>query len=392
LLGLQSNGGETVISYEEVANGSTNDLVRYVCQNGNFTTPVTSSTLSYDVQSDQAATVTTAATSSCTNAVAASGWISAACVTGVTLKTTEAASSAASSSASSYQFSLAAVPKVSVNPGQLSTGTTTPNSSCGFAAPGSGTYASSLCFIDFRTDWNNQLSAPGMQCAGGAAGISAAIADTPYTMSFCMSVVSQSSDGAPLVGTTTAVDGGIAVSGFDDITAVPLPTYYDPPVSEAFLGNGGFYTGVPGNPALYTVDEGSIATVTISNIQVLDAQGNPATDWQLVTGDAESTDPGESLTWSTGATGPVLNLIPNVPASGLQPSDVGNACGSTLGPSYNTKYLTGIGTTTVACVAPSNQQGEKSGTVMLEALSPSSLTVTLVGSGRQAMFLGLLLS
>jgi hypothetical protein len=221
--------------------------------------------------------------------------------------------------------------------------------------------------------------------------MSASIVNTPYTMTFCLAVASQASNGQPLVGSTTAVNGGITDVGFDDITAVPLPTYYNPPTSQAFLGNsvGGtsFYTGVPGSPALYTVVEGSTSTVTISNIQVLDAGGNPATDWELVTGDAESTDPGESITWSTGAGGPNLNLIPN----GLSPmSDVGNACGSTA-PSYNTNDLTGIGSSTVECKAPSNQQGEKTGTVMLEALTPSTLTATMVGSGRQAMFLGLLL-
>jgi hypothetical protein len=235
--------------------------------------------------------------------------------------------------------------------------------------------------------------------------MSASVTDTPYTMSFCLSVVGQASDGTPLQGVTTAVDGGISVTGFDDIVAVPLPTYFDcVPTgggscsgSEAFLGNNGFYTGVPGDPALYTVVEGSTSVVTISNIQVLDAQGNPATDWELVTGDAESTDAGnppESITWNgawaPGSTVPlpeqVLNLIPNSPSSA-----VGNACGSTA-PSYNPTYLTGVGTTTVECVASPNQPGEKTGTAMLEALAPSSLTATLVGSGRQAIFLGLLLS
>ena len=228
--------------------------------------------------------------------------------------------------------------------------------------------------------------------------MAASIVNTPYTMSFCLSVVSatsQKSGGSPLQGSTNAVDGGIPVVGFDGITAVPLPTYYDPPNSQAFLGNalGGtsFYTGVSGSPALYTVVEGSSSTVTISNVHVLDAAGNPATDWELVTGDAESTDPGESMTWSTGAGGRNLNLIPN----DVSPtSDVGNACGSTTS-SYNKQYLTGVGSSTVECAAPNSQQGEKTGTVMLEAQDPATgtltLTTTMVGTGRQAMFLGLLL-
>jgi hypothetical protein len=346
-----------------------------VCQNGNFTVPVSSSTLSSDVSNDQAC-VTTAAATNCPTTVAASGWISADGVTGVKLLTTEAASA----TASSYQFSLAAVPRASANPGQLSAASTTPNASCGFAAPTTGTYASSLCFIDL-TNWNTQLSAPGSQCAGGAVGISAPIANSPYTMTFCLSVVSHASDGAVLQGTTTAVDGGIPVTGFDDIAAVPLPTYYNPPTSEAFLGNNGFYTGVPGDPALYTVVEGSTSVITMSNIQVLDAQGNLATDWELVTGDAESTDTSESITWSTGAGGPVLDLLPNSPTS-----EIGNACANPTSPDG----LTGVGTQTVKCAE--SVSSDKTGTVMLAALVPQTLTVTLVGSGRQAMFLGLLLS
>ena len=58
-----------------------------------------------------------------------------------------------------------------------------------------------------------------------------------------------------------AACGVAARSGYNDITAVPLPTYACPPGSEAFLGNNGFYTGVPGNPALYTVRQGRSATV-----------------------------------------------------------------------------------------------------------------------------------
>ena len=82
--------------------------------------------------------------------------------------------------------------------------------------------------------------------------------------------------------------------------AASIPTYTDPPNSEAFLGNNGFYTGIPGNPALYQNQEGTTSTVTITNIQVLGSGGVPATNWNLVTGDAESTDAGESITWTAG--------------------------------------------------------------------------------------------
>jgi hypothetical protein len=179
----------------------------------------------------------------------------------------------------------------------------------------------------------------------------------------------------------------------DDITAVPLPTYAAPPTSEAFLGNNGFYTGVPGNPALYTVENGSAAIVTITNIQVLSANNQVATNWELVTGDAESTDTSESITWSTHgsptSSDKNLSLIWNTPNS-----PVGNACNSTgqyAPPAYNATLngLTGVGTPTVTCSASAST--DKTGTPMLQATTPKQLTVTLNAGGLQAMFLGVLL-
>jgi len=51
--------------------------------------------------------------------------------------------------------------------------------------------------------------------------------------------------------------------------------------------------------------------------------------------------------------------------------------------------LTGLGTTTVTCGA--SVSSDKTGTVMVAALAPTTLTVTLDGAGLQAIFLGVLL-
>jgi len=202
--------------------------------------------------------------------------------------------------------------------------------------------------------------------------MAAGIASTPFTLSFCISA-------SPNSG---AMSQGGRV-GYDDIAAVPLPTYASPPTSEAFLGNNGFYTGVPGNAGLYTINQGSTATVNITNIQVLNSNGVAATSWELVTGDAESTDTSESITWTSNQN---LSLLPNSPNS-----PIGNACDSTgqyAPPAYNPNALTGVGTKTVACNATASR--DHTGTTMLEATTPSSLTVTLNGTGLQAMFLGVL--
>ena len=191
-----------------------------------------------------------------------------------------------------------------------------------------------------------------------------------------------------------------------------------PPASESFLGNNGFYTGVPGDPGALQLHRRDRITLYFTNIKVLDQNGNSATHWQLVTGDAESTDPHESITWSscpatTGGglritctgTKPatqhlLLSLIPNNPTS-TPIDEYGNAC-------INTKYTTEVveptavspsvagqclGITAAAqeveCAADVTE--DKTGTVMLQAPEPTNLTVNMVGTGLQAIFLGFLL-
>jgi prepilin-type N-terminal cleavage/methylation domain-containing protein len=310
------------------------------------------------------------------------GWVSTVGITAVTFGVTEPGSS--------YPISLEAVPIATSNSTDL--GSPTSQSPGVFFAPTSpvSPLSTTLGFVNFA-QWNTQTASAGTSpCTGGAIFMSAPIAETPYAMSFCISVSAVQPGGhggTPITGTTVNCANQYNSTAYNDITAVPLPTYTSPPTSEAFLGNNGFYTvpavdsnGNPVDPALYECDEGSDATITITNIEVVDSAGVPATNWDLVTGDAESTDPNESISWTSNQP---LNLIAN-----STNSEVGNACNSTP-PGYNATYLTGIGTTTVTCTA--TQSTDKTGTVMLKAIAPTSLAVTLDGSGLQAMFLGILL-
>ena len=147
-----------------------------------------------------------------------------------------------------------------------------------------------------------------------------------------------------------AACGVAARSGYYDITASPLPTYACPPSSEAFLGNNGFYTGVPNDPALYEVDQGSTATINITNITLLSSNGDVASNWDLVTGDAESTDPGESITWSTDNTLVPFTLIPNS-VNVERGRDVRCRQRVQQRPARRSTatHLTGVGTDTVEC-------------------------------------------
>ncbi len=346
VLGLEWGSGKTEISYVDAPQGAAYNLLRNYCHNGS-TTPVTSVVVSRDISFGQTATVTcsTLATSECSGtANYTNSWVSAAGVTGVTFSITEPGSN--------YKYTLTALPGAS-SPSNDQSQVANANSSCGFATPGTGTYASSLCFVDFSPYSQTPVACPQ---APTLQEISAPIANTPYTMTFCLGV------------------SGASVSPH------AIPTYFAPPTSEAFLGNNGFYTGIPGDPALYQTGAGT-TTVTINNIQVLDSNGNPASGWELVTGDAESTDAGESLSWTSNK---VLNGLPNTNSA---TAPYGNACAYPSLPGG--VDLTGLGTTTVTCAA--SVSSDKTGTVMLEALTPSSLTVTMVGTGLEAIFIGLLL-
>lgn len=361
LLGLEWNQNpqtgkfEDVVSYVEVKEGSSTFLVREFCVAGASSTPSTTTYVVQDLSASQPSPVVTPAAEATS---AAAGWTSAEGVTGVTLSVAEPGSK--------YLYALTSEPSSATSTGSVSD-VSTPTTSCGFATPGTGTYASTLCFVDFSS-YNDQSK------TGKCQQITAGISGTPFTLSLCLltSATPSSSSGVPC-------DPGATGPGSIPATVAPcaLPTYTSPPASEAFLGNNGFYTGVPGKPALYENAEGTTATVTITNIQVLDANGHPATGWKLVTGDAESTDGDESITWSSNQD---LTLLPNSPTS-----PIGNTCADPAPGSG----LTGLGTTQVTCA--SSVSSDKTGTVMLEASAPTSLTVTLVGTGLQACFVGVLL-
>jgi prepilin-type N-terminal cleavage/methylation domain-containing protein len=364
LLGLrwgynqQTSQYQTVVSYVEINKGTTSALVREYCATGASTNPTSSTTISSDVPTSQPApTITTVSGYS---GSPSSVWATAVGVTGITLSITEPGSN--------YAYSLTAVPRASTSSGQFA-GVVIPTTTCGFATPGSGSYASTLCFANFygyngasyNEGYNvvpNPSSTPLTPAPSNCQTMTEAVPNTPFTLSFCVS-------------TSSSVGW---------VVPYQIPTYGSLTTpSEAYLGNNGFYTGIPGDPALYQdpnsgtgLAQGALSYVYITNIKLLDQNGNPASNWELVTGDAETTDAGESMTWTSNQD---LTLLPN---SGT--SYYGNSCNS---------GVTGIGTMSVKC--SSSSSSNKTGTLMLEASAPTSLTVTLQGTGLEAMFLGVLL-
>jgi hypothetical protein len=408
ILGLQL-GNSTQLSYttSTAYNGGTN-LSRNVCSGGTETSQILAHDLPSSALTSSPVTMTcaSASTPACapvapTNTPAYElNWVSTTGVTGVSFEVTEPSNN--------YTYQVVGVPVASansVNPVPA----TTPSAGCGFATPGTaGAITSNLCFVDFSA-WNALTSGPpaNSNCQSGQLYMSAGITGTAFSLTFCMSVTNSQfnsncnpnpppgqtpcagNPGQGISGYVAQANNGCGVAnraGWDDIDAVALPTYACPPSSEAFLGNNGFFTGVPGDPALYTVYESSTAVISFTNIKVLTTNGDVATNWKLATGDAESTDTNESITWTSNED---LQLIDNSTAS-----PVGNACDSFglpyAPPNYNTNYLMGVGGTTVECSSTVSE--DHTGTPMLQAATPSTLTVTLDGGGLQALFLGVELS
>jgi hypothetical protein len=371
LLGLEWNLDQTtgfyqtVVSYVEVANGSSNpttvNLARQFCT-GNGTsevdasTPVSSAILSYDLpQSQLVPTVTCAPTSACNNV--STQYISTAPVTNVSFGITEPESN--------YSYTMVATPAAAdavSDTGSPITSTT--STSCDFASPGSGTYASTMCFVDFSPLTRAALKAA-TAASPGCLEMSAQLPEA-YTLYFCINI-----------------SGPILASNSPPI-AEALPTW-----TNGFLGNNvngsPFYTNVPGSPAIYQNVQGATNTVTFSNITVVNPQGVPATGWEATSADAESTDLGESITWNSNEP---LTVIPNDQTGVAEP--VGNAC-------QNGTDLTHNATSTqVECYGgnPATDPGVglKTGTAMVEAETPTTLSATMVGTGLEAITFGLLLS
>ena len=340
--------------------------MRYYCSNGfsNNSSVYTSTTISYNVLQPCTATVT----SNCqipptifpgtVATTASSAWTLTQPVTKV-----EFALAAPNSTElnGSFLYTLAAVPAASAAVTANNGGPFAPagTAGCSFASPGTGTYASTLCMVDFSTLTGNNLTAAEQGCLEMSVALPAG-----STMYFC-------------IGITGTV-----------VKAAPLPTW-----QNAFLGNSctgagnnctsgtPFYTGIAGEPALYQTAAGT-TVITISQISVVNAQGVPATGWEVVGADAESTDTNESISFHSNKP---LTIINNGEAYDTTSDPVGNACNSGASLTETPDHLT------VTCVGLTTAV-VKSGTTMVWAPTPQTFTTTLVGGGLEAMAFGLLLS
>ncbi|WP_328608846.1 LPXTG cell wall anchor domain-containing protein [Amycolatopsis sp. NBC_00345] len=225
-----------------------------------------------------------------------------------------------------------------VVPGSGSPAAAAGTQSCGFATAGTGTYARTLCWFD--------MSGYSESEATSAAG---------QRLTFAL-------PGGYQLAVTLKVSGG-------PVAPNSLPTY-----SAAYLGNSGHYTGVPGKPALYQTANSTTTVAALTDIVATDASGAVVKGYGLVGADAESTDPSESIEWTSSS------VLESLTADSSGPG-IGNACGG---------GYTGVGTTTVRCVGRTSSN--KTGTAILSADDPTSFTQRMVGGGRQAVGFGVLVS
>jgi len=390
----------TVVSYASVPatflhGQATYALDRFYCTGGS-SSPSSVTTISYNISGSTAVTPPTLSPSSA-NTMAAGSWIDTQGVQQVTFPIAEP-----DSTTNTFAYTLAGVPARSASQtdaGQPITQAT--STSCGFAYAGSGVYAGNLCFVDFSFLTGNALTAAEQNCVETSVLIPGG--DTMY---FCVGIA-----GAPVSSYTmpTWEYGFLGNSGtYNGQSTGVTPNYYDitnltggqsyPALYQSCEGNDvsqGLVAGtningcnVPGDTRGTNGSGTGITTLTFSNITVVGPNGLPATNWEVFSADSESTDPGESITWSTGSGGPPLNVLNNGYSWDTTADPVGTACNAGAG-------LTGTGTTSVTCNGNGTAQ-TKTGATIVEAQTPASttsltLTITMTGTGLEGTAFGVFL-
>lgn len=188
----------------------------------------------------------------------------------------------------------------------------------------------SFCWLDF-TGYNDATA----RSAGGQA------------FSFTLS------DGSTLNLTVNAVSTAATA-----LAATAAPSW-----SGAAVGNTAFI-GIPGAPILYTLNNASTVTVTLNNIRITPPAGVVSTSsYAFVAADAESTNQGESLAFTTnGGNWTVLEQVPPISGNSYPP-------------------LTNSGAT----VSEAGAAGTVGGYIFGTANSPTTVSARLVAGGLQGV-------
>jgi hypothetical protein len=309
---------------------------------------------------------------------------------------------------SSYTYSLTATPAAGASTALAALGGPSNGPTCGFALPGTGTYASTLCFVGFTQSIINSAEAASSGtglCTGIATGTSVSVAvPGGYTMSFCLTIA-LGSPGDEIEAATFPTWPGAFLG--NDINGTPFYTGVGCPDSDATTTSSGQGTTSCINPAIYQNPNtsGDTDIVTASNIVVTAPGGADATNYEVVTADAETTDPQEDIIWTSTPTTGSPDVFQQVPDTSSSPE--GDACNETTltgtaGEAVNNGTgLVGVGTTSVECTSTWQSGGSypRTGTVLLEVspttsnavTAPVTISANMTGSGLEGVAFGLLL-
>lgn len=218
---------------------------------------------------------------------------------------------------------------------------------CGYATntAGNGNFANTTCWFDFSTfneTTARTASGQSMQVTlsgGYVASFTAKVADVP---------------------------------GYSVMHVGAFPT----PLETRFAFGTDAYRGVPGKPALYSLVSGGTksATLTFSNIKVVDALGTPVSGFSFVAADTEDNVLGESFTWSSDKP---INELERLAPNG----------------NWGCKAPVGLGTTTVSCAGTgaggTTIAGGKSTALLVGADSPTTFATQWITPSRSGIAIGI---
>jgi len=406
LLGLEWGSGP-VVSYTEVLqNDSTWTLDRNYCTSpSTLASPTSTTTIAFDVLTPVSCPLTSPPTCQVPptayagglTLVTSAGWTAVQGMTRIHFPIYEPKSK--------FTYSLDALPAAASSSPDTGLGAPSAGPSCGFALPGTGTYASTLCFVGFTTSRITSAEGSG-KCASGVRGVDTAVAvPGGYTMSFCLTISLGNSNDSVIAKYFPTWEGtflGNDINGTPFYSGVGCP--YNNPTTTVV---NGVTEGTPSciNPAIYEQTSGAVDTVTFSNIIVTDPEGSDATGYAVVVADAETTDPGESTTWTSSLPASSPFIFSQVPDTSSSPE--GDACNETTqtGTSgqgvTNGAGLTGVGTNIVQCTSTwqAALAYPRTGTVLLDVTpssanaitAPVTISAKMQGSGLEGAAIGLLL-
>ena len=160
---------------------------------------------------------------------------------------------------------------------------------------------------------------------------------------------------------TITLTGGSTLSFTLKVTGPALTSATVPTWTGAALGQSAFIT-IPGNPALYQTTGAGTTTVTLSNLVL--TVGSGTVPYAIVAADAESTNNGETLSFTTN--GNAWTLLASMAYTG-----------STTFPT-----LAGTGTTTVTETGVAGNVGAYA---FATQGSPTTISSTMLGSGLQGI-------